>query len=128
MSDIKKSKWGQFLETVTQGDQGLQRQLQQLAGAIYSQPESARHLVLYGPGANGKTAFLKALGLVLPRRALAAVRVTNVPPKGKTTVVRMLKQIPPAKRRPVAVILRELRGESAGILAWAQAGSNQSSN
>lgn len=121
----KASKWIRFLDTITRGDKALQQRLQQMARAIYENPAAARQFSLYGPGANGKTTFLKALGLVLPTRALSEVNVTNVPQPKRPTLLALQHTIPESQRQPMDQVLRELRGESANILAWVQAGAAQ---
>jgi hypothetical protein len=125
-----KGLWWRFLDTITQRNRELERQLQSMAGRILAQPESAGRFEIYGPGANGKSAFIKALGLALSPEALAKVHVTNVPqPRvqvfdgaGMPAVIEFSASIPEAQRRPMAQVLNELRGASAEILAWAQAG------
>jgi len=69
--------WRRFLNEATQGDQGLQRFMQQIAG--YSLTGDIREHALffvYGPGGNGKSVFLNTLTNILGDYATTAAMDT----------------------------------------------------
>jgi putative DNA primase/helicase len=64
-------QWRSFLSRITDGDKGLQRYLQKMAGyALTGVTKEQALFFLYGTGANGKSVFLKTIAGVMEDYAM----------------------------------------------------------
>ncbi|MGV7004909.1 phage/plasmid primase, P4 family [Desulfovibrio sp. QI0442] len=69
--------WLQFLEEATDGDKGLQRFMQQMAGyCLTGQTKEHALFFIYGPGGNGKSVFLNILTALLAQYATTSAMTT----------------------------------------------------
>ena len=69
--------WLQFLEEATDGDKGLQRFMQQMAGyCLTGQTREHALFFIYGPGGNGKSVFLNILTALLAEYATTSAMTT----------------------------------------------------
>ena len=69
--------WLQFLEEATDGDKGLQRFMQQMAGyCLTGQTKEHALFFIYGPGGNGKSVFLNILTALLAEYATTSAMTT----------------------------------------------------
>ena len=76
-SELRPTRWLQFLEEVTGGDKELQAYLQRLAGYGLTGSTDEQVLVfLYGTGGNGKSKFVNALGGMMGAYAKTAAMET----------------------------------------------------
>ena len=69
--------WKQFINDATDGDTGLQRFMQQMAGYCLT-GETKEHALffIYGPGGNGKSVFLNILNALLAEYATTSAMTT----------------------------------------------------
>lgn len=69
--------WLRFLEEATDGDKGLQRFMQQMAGyCLTGQTREHALFFIYGPGGNGKSVFLNILTALLAEYATTSAMTT----------------------------------------------------
>ena len=77
-------RWRRFLDQATQGDQALQRFMQQVAGyALTGDTTEHALFFIYGPGGNGKSVFLNTLTNILGDYAATAAMDTFTASRGE---------------------------------------------